>query len=86
MNGSLADLIVTDPPYNVAYTGGTGDELTIQNDSMDNDLFATFLRQVFNVMHNILKPGGSYYIFHADSEGENFRASLRKAGFKIAQC
>ena len=86
MSGVYADLIVTDPPYNVAYTGGTDDELTIQNDSMDNDLFAVFLRQVFSVMHNILKPGGSYYIFHADSEGENFRAGLRKAGFKIAQC
>lgn len=86
MNGMQADLIVTDPPYNVAYTGGTEDELTIQNDSMDNDMFATFLRQVFGIMFSCLKPGGSYYVFHADSEGENFRASLRKAGFKIAQC
>ena len=86
MNGTQADLIVTDPPYNVAYTGGTEDELTIQNDSMDNDMFATFLRQVFGIMFACLKPGGSYYVFHADSEGENFRASLRKAGFKIAQC
>ena len=86
MNGQYADLIVTDPPYNVAYQGATEDELTIQNDSMENDLFATFLRQVFAVMFSIIKPGGSYYIFHADSEGENFRASLRKAGFKIAQC
>ena len=86
MDGQHADLLVTDPPYNVAYQGGTEDELTIQNDSMENDLFATFLKQVFAVMFSILKPGGSYYIFHADSEGENFRASLRKAGFKIAQC
>lgn len=86
MNGQYADLIVTDPPYNVAYQGATEDELTIQNDSMENDLFATFLKQVFAVMYSILKPGGSYYIFHADSEGENFRAGLRKAGFKIAQC
>lgn len=86
MNGMQADLIVTDPPYNVAYTGGTEDELTIQNDSMENDMFATFLRQVFGIMFACLKPGGSYYVFHADSEGENFRASLRKAGFKIAQC
>lgn len=86
MNGQHADLCVTDPPYNVNYEGGTEEELTIQNDSMENDLFATFLRQVFSVMFAVLKPGGSYYIFHADSEGENFRASLRKAGFKIAQC
>lgn len=86
MDGQHADLCVTDPPYNVNYEGGTEEELTIQNDSMENDLFATFLRQVFSVMFAVLKPGGSYYIFHADSEGENFRASLRKAGFKIAQC
>lgn len=86
MNGLRADLCVTDPPYNVNYEGGTEAELTIQNDSMENDLFATFLKQVFSVMYEVLKPGGSYYIFHADSEGENFRASLRKAGFKIAQC
>ena len=86
MNGQLADLIVTDPPYNVAYQGGTEDELTIQNDSMENDTFAMFLRQVFTVMFSISKPGASYYVFHADSEGENFRASLRKSGFKIAQC
>lgn len=86
MNGQHADLCVTDPPYNVNYEGGTEEELTIQNDSMENDLFATFLKQVFSNMYEVLKPGGSYYIFHADSEGENFRASLRKAGFKIAQC
>ena len=86
MNGQYADLLVTAPPYNVAYQGATEDELTIQNDSMENDLFATFLRQVFTVMFSILKPGGAYYVFHADSEGENFRASLRKVGFKISQC
>jgi DNA modification methylase len=87
MNGKQADLIVTDPPYNVSYQGATEDALTIQNDSMDNDMFGSvFLQQVFSVMFEILKTGGSYYIFHADSEGENFRASLRKAGFKIAQC
>ena len=86
MNGQYADLLVTDPPYNVAYQGATEDELTIQNDSMEKDLFTTFLRQVFTVMFSILKPGGAYYVFHADSEGENFRASLRKVGFKISQC
>lgn len=86
MDGQCADLCLTDPPYNVNYVGSTEDDLTIQNDSMDNDLFATFLKQVFTIMYGILKPGGSFYIFHADTEGENFRASLRKAGFKIAQC
>lgn len=86
MNGQYADLCVTDPPYNVNYEGGTEDELTIQNDSMENDLFATFLKQVFSMMYTVMKPGSPYYIFHADSEGENFRSSLRKAGFRIAQC
>jgi DNA modification methylase len=87
MNGKKADLIVTDPPYNVSYQGGTADTLTIQNDSMDNDMFGSvFLHQVFGVMFNILKDGGSYYVFHADSEGENFRTALRINGFKIAQC
>ena len=86
MDGKAADLIVTDPPYNVAYTGGTEEELTIQNDSMDNDAFATFLLQVFSVMYTIVKPGGSIYVFHADTEGENFRTSFRKAGFKLSQC
>jgi len=86
MNGKYADMILTDPPYNVEYEGGGSDKLTIQNDSMDNDLFATFLRQVFSVMFKIIKPGGSYYVFHADTEGENFRKSIRIAGFKIAQC
>lgn len=84
--GNQVDLIVTDPPYNVAYQGATDDELTILNDSMENDLFATFLKQVFAVMFSILKEGGSYYVFHADSEGENFRSGLRRAGFKLAQC
>lgn len=86
MAGRKADLNVTDPPYNVSYTGGTKDELTIRNDSMENDLFATFLRQVFEVMISVMHPGASFYVFHADSEGENFRGSLRKAGFYIAQC
>lgn len=86
MDGRMADMLLTDPPYNVSYEGGTDDKLTIENDAMENDLFATFLRQVFSIMYAIVKPGGSYYVFHADSEGENFRASLRKVGFKIAQC
>ena len=86
MNGRIADMILTDPPYNVNYEGGGESKLTIQNDSMDNDLFLRFLQSVFNVMFSIVKPGGSLYVFHADSEGENFRRAVREAGFKIAQC
>ncbi|EFL46786.1 DNA (cytosine-5-)-methyltransferase [Prevotella disiens FB035-09AN] len=86
MNGRLADMILTDPPYNVNYEGGNDDKMTIQNDSMENDLFFRFLKSVFDVMYKVVKPGGSYYVFHADSEGENFRRAIREAGFKIAQC
>ena len=86
MNGRTADMILTDPPYNVNYEGGGAGKLTIQNDSMENDLFIRFLQSVFNVMFSIVKPGGSFYVFHADSEGENFRRAIREAGFKIAQC
>ena len=86
MNGRTADMILTDPPYNVNYEGGGEDKLTIQNDSMENDLFFRFLRSVFNIMFAIVKPGGSFYVFHADSEGENFRRAIKEAGFKIAQC
>ena len=86
MNGHKADMILTDPPYNVNYEGGNEDKLTIQNDSMENDMFARFLRSCFEIMFSILKLGGSFYVFHADSEGENFRRALREVGFKIAQC
>lgn len=86
MNGRKADMILTDPPYNVNYEGGNEDKLTIQNDSMENDMFARFLRSCFEIMFSVLKPGGSFYVFHADSEGENFRRALREVGFKIAQC
>lgn len=86
MDGRFADMILTDPPYNVDYQGGSEDQLKIENDSMENDTFALFLKQVFSIMFSVVKPGGSFYVFHADSEGENFRRSLRSAGFKIAQC
>lgn len=86
MDGRLADMILTDPPYNVNYEGGSDEKLTIQNDSMENDLFLRFLKSVFDVMFSIVKQGGSFYVFHADSEGENFRRAIREAGFKIAQC
>lgn len=86
MDGRMADMILTDPPYNVNYEGGDENKLTIQNDSMENDLFFRFLKSVFEIMFKIIKSGGSFYVFHADSEGENFRRSIREAGFKIAQC
>lgn len=86
MDGKLADLVVTDPPYNVNYQGATEDELTIENDSMENDLFLVFLRQAFQSIARIMKDGASIYIFHSDSEGERFRRAFREAGLKLAQC
>ncbi|MCD7937861.1 MAG: DNA modification methylase [Tannerellaceae bacterium] len=86
MNGKLAHTSVTDPPYNVDYEGATKEELKIDNDSMERELFGTFLHQVFKVMFDWLHPGSANYIFHADSEGENFRKAYREAGFKLAQC
>lgn len=86
MDGKMADLCVTDPPYNVAYQGDTEEQLTIDNDSMENDTFLVFLRQVFSYMFKVLKPGASIYVFHADSEGGNFRVAFKQAGFKFAQC
>lgn len=86
MSGRKADMILTDPPYNVDYEGGSEQAMKIQNDSMEKDLFFRFLVQVFETMASVLKPGGSYYVFHADSEGENFRHAIREVGLKLAQC
>lgn len=86
MNGEKADLIVTDPPYNVAYQGDTEEQLTIENDSMANDDFLLFLRQVFSSMYRVTKEGSGIYVFHADSEGASFRIAFKQAGFKFAQC
>lgn len=86
MNGRKADCTVTDPPYNVAYTGATEDELSIRNDSMSNDDFLVFIRQAFTSMINSMKEGAPIYVFHADSEGANFRVGFKQAGFKFAQC
>ncbi len=83
--GEEMDLCVTDPPYNVNYEGGTKDKMTILNDNMDDLSFHDFLYDFYRQMLRVLKPGGSYYIFHADSEGLNFRAALQGAGGAVKQ-
>ena len=80
------DMLLTDPPYNVAYTGKTKDALTIQNDSMGDEAFRTFLRDAFVTADAVLKPGAVFYIWHADSEGFNFRGACRDAGWQVRQC
>lgn len=82
MDGRKANLIVTDPPYNVAFKSGSG--LSIQNDSMENGEFYTFLYNSFQNMAAHLEKGGAAYVFHADTEGMNFRKAFVDAGFHLA--
>lgn len=83
MNKEEADLIVTDPPYNVDYEGVAG---KIENDNMNETEFYNFLLDSFKNMFEKLKFGGSIYVFHADTEGLNFRNAFKDVGFKLAQC
>ena len=82
MDGLKANLIVTDPPYNVAYQSADGK--SIQNDSMADGKFYEFLLAAFKNMAAHLAEGGSAYIFHADTEGLNFRRAFKEAGFHIS--
>lgn len=86
MNNQLADLIVTDPPYNVNYEGKTDDNLKIMNDNMEDNQFYSFLESAFINLYNSVKDGGSIYVFHADTEGLNFRKAMMSSGFKLAEC
>lgn len=80
------DLVLTDPPYNVAYTGKTAESLTIKNDDMTPEQFGDFLRDFYVNAFLALKPGAAIYVFHADSEGEKFRKYFRESGLKLTQC
>lgn len=84
MEDKKANLILTDPPYNVAFKSSDG--LTIQNDSMKNNDFYEFLFSSFKNMAEHLENGGAAYIFHADTEGLNFRKAFIDAGFHLAGC
>ena len=86
MDGALADMILTDPPYNVAYEGRTKDKLAIMNDNMDDELFRAFLQDAFCAGDSALKKGGAFYIWHADSEGFNFRYACKAVGWEVKQC
>ncbi|MBP2638860.1 MAG: hypothetical protein H6Q72_4767 [Firmicutes bacterium] len=86
MNGQQAEMVFTDPPYNVNYQGGTEDKLTIQNDNMSSEKFNTFLHDAFASMYAVTAPGGAIYVCHADSEGSNFRGALQGAGWLLKQC
>lgn len=86
MIGGIADILLTDPPYNVAYKGKTKDALTIQNDEMMDDEFRSFLRDAFVNFSCVMRPGAVFYIWHADSEGYNFRGACFDAGWRVRQC
>lgn len=82
MNGCKANVVLTDPPYAVSYKSSSG--LSIKNDSMKPDEFFNFLLASFRNLAENLESGGSAYIFHADTEGENFRRAFREAGFHLS--
>lgn len=84
MNGELADLMITDPPYNIDYEGSNGQK--IKNDNMDSQEFFDFLLAFYKNAFSNMRVGASYYIFHADSETLSFRKGLEEAGFKFSQC
>ncbi len=81
MDGAKADMVFTDPPYNVDYEGSTG--LKIENDKMDKTAFYQFLNEAFVNLLTSLKRGGAIYICHADLEGLNFRKAFEDAGFSL---
>jgi len=85
MQGKKADMVFTDPPYNVDYTGKTKDALKISNDKMSNDSFRDFLFEFYKRCAESTRKGGAIYVCHADSEGYNFRGAFVDSGFLLKQ-
>ena len=98
IDGKKLDLVITDPPYNVAYgekaeflqtyagKGNSRSSSTIQNDKMGNHAFYEFLLAAFRNMNEAMRPGAAIYVFHAESTGFHFRQAYADAGLKLAQC
>lgn len=86
MTDDQADMVWTDPPYNVDYEGGTGEKKKIENDKMEDQAFLQFLKDSLGNMALHTKEGGCSYVAHADSEGKNFRIAYQAAGFGLKQC
>lgn len=86
MGSAKADLLITDPPYNVDYVGKTKDSLKIQNDHMPDSQFRAFLRDAFYAADAVMRPGACFYIWHADLEGYNFRGACSDCGWTVRQC
>ena len=86
MGGAKVDLLLTDPAYNVDYVGKTKDALKIDNDRMSNADFRAFLLEAFTAARQSMKAGAAFYIWHADSNGYDFRGACMDAGWKVRQC
>ena len=86
MNKKEADMILTDPPYNVNYIGKTEEALKIKNDNLHENEFYNFLIDCFVNMYKVSKVGCPFYIFHSDTSSLLFRNALKAADFKLAQC
>lgn len=86
LSKEIANMVWTDPPYNVAYTGKTKDAMTIVNDEMKDEDFYKFLYDFYSNAIMFTRQGGSIYVAHADSEGANFRSAMNKSGWLLKQC
>ncbi len=85
MGGEQAHLLLTDPPYNVDYQGGTKDKMKIANDNMDDVAFVGFLTAAFNCAIQAMRPGAAFYVWHADSKGYEFRTALQEVGLTLRE-
>lgn len=85
MSGEQAHLLLTDPPYNVDYQGGTKDKMKIVNDNMDDVAFVAFLTAAFNCAIQAMRPGAAFYVWHADSKGFEFRTALKEVGLTLRE-
>jgi site-specific DNA-methyltransferase (adenine-specific) len=86
MNGSQADALLTDPPYNVDYRGGTRQKLSISNDAMDEGAYRRLLVAALQSAADVLRPGGAFYVWHADSHGLTVRSACASVGLVVRQC
>ena len=86
LGGEAADLLLTDPPYNVAYEGGTADRLTIPNDDLDPAEYQRFLTAALSAAAAHLHPGAGFYVWHADTFGLPVRQAAAAAGLRVRQC
>ncbi len=86
LDSELIDLVITDPPYNVAYIGIRKDKLSIENDNLSDEQFSLFLKDFYMNAYTFMKSGAGIYVFHADCEGEKFRRFFKESSLKLSQC